>query len=128
MLQTPPAAFEPSKASVAADGLLTLSGTVRPIREQSNGDYSFILAVRGTQTEREYPARAAEGTDGTEQVSCTVPLADLKTAPGEFVDLYFQSRHDSGAVRTRVSWNLQSLRWLPYPTKFGNISFKRKAV
>jgi hypothetical protein len=128
VLQTPSAAFEPSKASVSADGLLTLSGTVSPRREQAGGDYSFIIAVRGAQVEREYPARTSEGADGTEQVSCTIPLADLDKSSGEFVDLYFQSRHGSGAVRTRVSWKLQSLRWLPYPTKFGNISFKRKAL
>ncbi|MFT4469765.1 hypothetical protein ACMX2H_07630 [Arthrobacter sulfonylureivorans] len=127
MLQTPSAAFEPSKASVSADGLLTLSGTVSSSREQP-GDYSFILAVRGTKAEREYEAQTSQETGGTEQVSCRIPLADLGAAPGEFVDLYFQSRHGSGAVRTRVSWQLQSLRWLPYPTKFGNLSFKRKAV
>jgi hypothetical protein len=124
----PPAAFEPSKASVSADGLLTLSGTVSPDREQQRGDYSFILAARGAQAEREYPARTSPGADGTQQVSCTVPLADLDTASGDSVDLYFQSRHGSGAVRTRVNWKLQSLRWLPYPTKFGNLSFKRKVV
>jgi hypothetical protein len=126
--QTQHAAFEPGKASVAADGLLKLSGTVRSVPGQSGGAYSFIFAFRGSNAEREYPAWTSEGPDGATKVSCAVPLADLGTAPDDFVDLYFQSRHASGAARTRLTWQSQSLRWLPYPTKFGNISLKRKAL
>ncbi|NKX56490.1 hypothetical protein [Arthrobacter mobilis] len=127
MSQPPPQAFELSKASVTADGLLTLSGTVRAVSGQADGGYSFVLAVRGGAAEREYPARTEAGAPGAVRVSCSVPLAELAAAPEDFVDLYFQARDASGSSRTRVTWQPSSLRWLPYPTKFGNLSLKRKA-
>lgn len=126
-MSTTPQAFELSKASVAADGLLTLSGTATSGQDQAGSAYAFVLAVRGGTAEREYPAASTDAAGGKVQVTCSIPLAELDAAPGEFVDLYFQERSPSGSARTRVTLQSKSLRWLPYPTKFGNLSLKRKA-
>ncbi|NKX49338.1 hypothetical protein HER39_01825 [Arthrobacter deserti] len=115
-------------ASVTADGLLVLAGGLGQAPEEGpdQAGCAFIVVQRRSKVEMEFPASLAQAPDGGTAVTCTIPLAELQAAADELLDLYFQVRGPSGTARTRVAWQKQGVDWLPYPTKFGNLSFKRR--
>jgi hypothetical protein len=128
MAITPPD-FSFGEATVTADGLLVLTGSVIT-REAADAtdSYSFILARRGGGPEHEYPARPVSEAGDPRPVRCSIPLFELGFGRDDVVDVYFQASTGTGETRTRVVWQRQSLRWLPYPTKYGNLSLKRKTT
>ncbi|MCG2622260.1 hypothetical protein LVY72_10045 [Arthrobacter sp. I2-34] len=115
------AGFKLSRVSLRADGSLDVSGTAAAVPDSRPA--GFLLVGRQSGQERRYPAAVVTGPAGPVEISCVIPLADLPYPAEDLVDLYFVS----GPDRLRVGWQ-QVLQWLPYPTKFGNLSFKRKGA
>jgi hypothetical protein len=116
--------FELESARVTAEGLLLLAGTFycAQAEEQAWTGAGFVLVERGSKAERKFAAETPGGQGG--RVECHIPLAALDSVESELLDVYFVASVPSGEVRIRIGWQLP-LRWLPYPTKFGNLSFKR---
>jgi hypothetical protein len=98
---------------------MLLSGTLPSMPDESSA--GFLLVGRQSGEERRYPVSAGAGPGGTAEVTGVVALAELPFTQDEPVDVYFVS----GPDRVRVVFSKQPSHWLPYPTKFGNLSFKR---
>jgi len=115
------AGFRLASVSMRADGTLLVAGTAAPAPEE--GRAGFLLVGRKSGQECRYAAAVATDPAGTTEVSCTVPLAELPFSADDVADLYYVAGQD----RVRLAWQ-QPVRWLPYPTKFDNLSFKRKGA
>jgi hypothetical protein len=115
------AGFKLGSVSLRADGTLRVSGTAAPAPEERQA--GFLLVGRKSGQECRFPAAVAADPAGTAEISCVLPLADLPYPAEDLVDLYFLAGQD----RVRLAWQ-KPVQWLPYPTKFGNLSFKRKGA
>ncbi len=113
-----------TKTGINASGELTLRGTAQPAKFDLEAA-AFLIVGRKTQSETEYPARWA-GKGRQLEVSGRIPLKALEIAGDTLADVYFISRGSGQETRTRVAWDRGAARWLPYPTKLGNLSLKRK--
>ncbi|MFD1213874.1 hypothetical protein ACFQ36_17700 [Arthrobacter sp. GCM10027362] len=128
MQQAGQGGFEFEAVSVTGDGMLLLAGSLGPAPGAGPVGAAFAVVERRSLAEREFPASLDGGPAGGTAVRCTIPLAALAAPEDELLDLFFLLRGPSGTVRTRVAWQPEGLNWLPYPTKFGNLSFKRKGA
>lgn len=116
--------FELARVGVNSAGELTVAGLAWP-GEPRGAAAVFIVVGRKTGAEREYPAVLSGEGQPLEAVA-RIPLADLEL-PGEGLgDVYFADRSGGRETRTRVTWEPGTAGWLPYPTKLGNLSLKRK--
>jgi hypothetical protein len=124
LLITPEIKFALTKSSVRADGVLSLTGTLSIVDGGGVASGSAVLALNGRKSGQvvEYPLERFR--DGS--IVCSIPLADLTMDQDELVDAFFVMRSGSSEYRQRISWHPEA-SWIPYPTKFGNLSFKRKA-
>jgi hypothetical protein len=100
----------------------TLPGTPEPAEPIR---HAFVLVSRQTKTERVFAASGVQRERDT-LIEGNIPLAALDLPQDELVDVFYQGVTSSGTVRTRMAWAPNPVQWLPYSTKFGNLSLKRK--
>lgn len=113
--------FEYVSVTVDHSGVLTLTGRVTGTTGE---DCAFLLASRTGTDSKEFTAtRFEEGS----VVRCSIALNELDFDSDSLLDFYFVCRGPLGEIKNRVRWPEEFRRWLPYPTKFGNLSIKRKA-
>ncbi|GLB68563.1 hypothetical protein AHIS1636_30050 [Arthrobacter mangrovi] len=116
--------FTLTKTGINSAGDLTLTGFASPGGPGLDAA-AFVIVGRNSQVESEFPALLDPAGQRLEASAC-IPLRALDVAGDSLADVYFVSRGPGGESRTRVTWDRSVARWLPYPTKFGNLSLKRK--
>jgi hypothetical protein len=105
---------------------LLLSGTLSGTPESAEQTrHAFVLVSRQTKSERVFDATGIQRGRDT-LIEGNIPLAALDLPQDELVDVFYQGVTSSGTVRTRLAWAPNAAQWLPYSTKFGNLSLKRK--
>ena len=114
-----------TKTGINATGELTVTGFASP-GGPGVDSAAFVVVGRNSQAGTEFPARL-DGTGADLTASACIPLQALDAEGDILADIYFVSRGPGGESRTRVAWDRSVVRWLPYPTKLGNLSLKRKA-
>ncbi|MCW2131846.1 hypothetical protein [Arthrobacter sp. VKM Ac-2550] len=118
--------FELEKVSVNAEGALTLTGTTRRSDiADSPTDLAFAIVGRKSKAAREYIAHVNADPERFE-VRGTIPMGELGLEIDDLADVFLIVRTLTGESRIRLTWDLPNAHWLPYPTKFGNLSLKRK--
>ena len=113
-----------TKTGISAAGELTLRGMAR-LANVDLETAAFVVVGRKTKSETEYPAQWT-GKGPQLEVSGRIPLKALDIAGDNLADVYFVGRGSRRETRTRVAWDRGVAHWLPYPTKLGNLSLKRK--
>jgi hypothetical protein len=113
-----------TKTGISAAGELTLRGMAR-LANVDLETAAFVVVGRKTKSETEYPAQWT-GKGQQLEVSGRIPLTALDIAGDNLADVYFIGRGSGRETRTRVAWDRGVAHWLPYPTKLGNLSLKRK--
>jgi len=113
-----------TKTGISAAGELTLRGMAR-LANVDLETAAFVVVGRKTKSETEYPAQWT-GNGQQLEVSGRIPLTALDIAGDNLADLYFIGRGSGQETRNRVAWVRSAAHWLPYPTKLGNLSLKRK--
>ncbi|EMY35238.1 hypothetical protein D477_005101 [Arthrobacter crystallopoietes BAB-32] len=116
--------FEFAKARITAAGELILTGTVCLPEGGNAVSASFVVVGRKTQIETIFPAEWSEGRQPLE-VTGRIPLQALELEGETLANVYFVSDGSDRENRARVVWDPEAVHWLPYPTKFGNLSLKR---
>ena len=127
--RTSPAAqsggFELIRASVNSAGKLVLTGTAALPGADSRATAGFVVVGRKSNMEKRFPA-VLSGDGQLTEVTAHLPLDGLDLGGDALADVFFVSEARGKEARTRVAWHSGTARWLPYPTKFGNLSLKRK--
>lgn len=118
--------FELRKVSVNAEGALTLTGTTRRSDfADSPMDLAFAIVGRKSKAAREYIAHVNADPQGFE-VRGTILMGEIGLEIDDLADVFLIVRTPTSESRIRLTWDLPNAHWLPYPTKFGNLSLKRK--
>lgn len=112
--------FEFVSVTVDHSGVLTLTGRVSGT---TGTDCTFLLASRNGTESKEFAASLFEEES---LARCSILLNELDFDSDSLLDFYFVCKGPLGETKTRVRWPEEFRRWLPYPTKFGNVSIKRK--
>ncbi|MBM6621197.1 hypothetical protein JTF08_06225 [Micrococcaceae bacterium RIT802] len=89
--------------------------------------YELGIRRRGEQSTRWVPAQITEATVGRFSIRATVD-ASGGDEPAGYSDVYFRRAGEAAENAQRVHFPVGGRDWSAYPTKFGNVSFKRGIV
>lgn len=89
--------------------------------------YEVGIRRRGEQSVRWIPAKITEASASRFSIRATVDASD-GDEPAGYSDVYFRRAGEAAQSAQRVHFPVGGVGWSAYPTKFGNVSFKRGTV
>lgn len=122
--------FNLEKVALDKSGALAVVGTVgigSRISRLLRPKFEIGLRRRDEQSIEWIPAKVTDGSGGRFRISATIDAASPSRAKG-FSDVYFRRAGGPEDEAQRVHFPAGGGSWSAYPTKFGNLSFKKGAA